>query len=113
MVVVENANGTVQFEDFEIIMFIEEQVKLVPGVLFFRKNDPFKFLREKLNMTTGKVQINQISPNEITVTMSILMKKEMNYNNIEEEISSLLNYSLKKQFGISINYIEINIENLI
>lgn len=113
MIKVENTNGNIEFDEMEIIKFIEEQVKLVPGVMFFKRKSVFKAIRETLKLSTGKVKISQTNPGTIFITLTIAMSKDVNFINMDQEIYSVLEYSLQKKYGLQINNLEIKIERLI
>ncbi len=113
MIKVERKNGNIQYNKQEIIIFIEEQLKMIPGVVGLKKKSPISLLRNLLNLSSGSVNIFQININEICVELSLLLNKDVNYKQIEEEIYKVLKYSMYKKYGLSIGSFEIHIQDLV
>lgn len=113
MVKVERKNGDIQYEKRELIIFVEEQLKMIPGVIGLKKSSPISWVRNFLNLSSGSVKVYQINKNEINLELSLLLSKDINYKQIEEEISKILKYSMYKKYGLTIGNFEIHIQDLV
>ncbi len=113
MIKVERKNGNIEYTKQEIIIFIEEQLKMIPGVVGLKKKSPISLLRNFLNLSSGSVKVYQINVNELCVELSLLLNKDVNYKQIEEEIHKVLKYSMYKKYGLSLGSFEIHIQDLV
>lgn len=113
MIEIKKKSGSIYYNQQDIIYFIEEQIKLIPGILGFKKKGIIKKIRHILNLSTGNVKIFQINENEIYIEIKIILDKNINFNNIDEEIRNILEYSLYKKYNLRITGIKINIEDLV
>ncbi|MFV0288563.1 MAG: hypothetical protein ACK5HR_03830 [Mycoplasmatales bacterium] len=110
---VQRQEGIVFYDSEEIIIFIEEQLKMVPGIIYFQKPGIIRILRSILNLPSGKIKIYQINKNEIYIELGLGLSKEIDYLKIEEEIKKVLKYSLYKKYGLNVTNIEIYIQDLL
>ncbi len=113
MIKVERKNGNIEYTKQEIVIFIEEQLKMIPGVVGLKRKSPISALRNFFNLSSGSVKVYQINVNEICVELSLLLNKDVNYKQIEEEIYKVLKYSMYKKYGLALGAFEIHIQDLV
>ncbi len=113
MVKVNRKIGNIEYDKNDIIIFIEEQIKMIPGVVGLRKNNAIKHIRDFLNLSSGKVQVYQINENEVYIELNLILSKDINYKQIESEIKKVLKYSIYKKFGLDVSNIDIYIQDLV
>lgn len=113
MIVIEKEYGKISYNDNEIIIFIEEQLKMVPGVLRLGKNNVMSLFREHLSLKSNAVSIYQVNKNEIFIDLNLTISSQTSYLEVETEIKKLLKYTLYKKYGLEITSLDIYIQNLI
>lgn len=113
MIYIQKETGITSYRKKEIVGFIEEQLKMIPGIISFQKSKVISILRNAFNLTSGKVHVYQINKNEIYVELSLVLSLDVEYTQIENEILNILKYSIYKRYGLGITNIEIHIIDLI
>ncbi len=110
---VQREEGIVFYDVDEIVIFIEEQLKMIPGIIYFQKPGLVRILRNALRLSSGKVKVYQINKNEVYIELGLALSKDIEYLKIEEEIKKILKYSLYKKYGLNVTNIEIYIQDLL
>lgn len=113
MIVVEKKDGIIKYSFSEIALFIEEQIRMIPGIKSLGKNNIFSTIREKLGLTSRGINIHQFTKSKIMIEISVAIDGKVNYAQIENEINTLLKYSLQKKFGLEVSSIDIYVQDFI
>lgn len=113
MIIVEKKNGQVKYSFEEVTVFIEEQVKLIPGVVNLGRRNRMSKLRQTLGLSSKAVRVYQFTKNKILIELDVILRKDVNYTQVEEEIRIILKYSLAKKYGLEISGIDIFIQDLV
>ncbi len=113
MIEVQRDDGSIYYEKSLLIYFIEEQLKMVPGIISLDKRGLIKILRKLFILNSGNVKVFQINKNEIYIELELILSKDIKYTQIENEIRKVLKYSLYRKYGLDITNIEIIIQDLI
>lgn len=113
MIVIERESGKIKYNNNEIIIFIEEQLKMVPGIINLGKKGLINFLRQNLAMKSSAVRLYQVNKNEVLIEIDLVISRDTCYQELEMEIKKLLTYSLFKKYGIEITSLDIYIQNLV
>lgn len=113
MLIVEKKYGTIEYSRKEVAIFIEEQLKMIPGIAAVGKSKIRAYLEKYLGLRTGEVRISQLNVNEVLLDIFIVLKKESNYLEIKDEIKKIITYSLDLKYGLGVTSMNIHIRDMV
>lgn len=112
--IVKKANGNILINAREVEIMVEEQLKMIPGIVEVGQKGIIGRLKEFFRYEDNKpVSIYPVGECVIGITCHVQISSDVNFVALSKSVQDIVKFSVQKHYGLEVEHVDILIEGLI
>ncbi|MGL4589811.1 MAG: Asp23/Gls24 family envelope stress response protein [Mycoplasmatales bacterium] len=112
-IIIKGEEGNIIIDTKEVELFIAEQLKMIPGILRVSEKNVKSIIKGIFsNEHTKGIEVDFLQNEELGVKCYIVISAQVNFAQVTQSIQEIVRYSIRKKYGIKVNYIDVFVKGM-
>lgn len=111
---VHKSHGSYTIDAFEVEILVQEQLKMVPGIVELADNGLKNKIKLLMNKNSHKsVIVYPLSNKRVGITCRVKIVDGVNFKEVSHEAQNIIKFSVEKKYGLKVDCVDIIIDGFI